>query len=291
MAASAVPRPPASCLTCRAGRCRATCLKLLPISLGGRDARILRGAKLLALAINWDGIPIDGIVAGIAAGGALASAAYSLRRSTDNAEARYRADLVYRYELAPAEDNALEARRVDDSHAPATGRKDIEVPRPKSEATVTPPPASVHAEEDPQRRMAALPIEYHAQVLAQSRASFLFSIAAALAGFLILAVAIAMVLNGQVAPGLATMVAAVITEAVPLLFFTQSNRARKVMAAQLDGFRNDAEIARAASERRELIEMVGDPDKRDALISDTVLKLAEPQVPRGKQLDAIDVGL
>lgn len=221
----------------------------------------------------------------LAAGTALLAGAVplilrSFQRSSDQAEVRYRNDLVRRFEAALTDDVGLTDSVAIQLIRPGTP--------PKTEHVATPPKGShqtaptvpkTSAEEDAERRMASLPVEYHAQVLAQSRTSFAFSIGAALVGFLILAVAIVLVLTGHVKPGLATMVGSVIAEAVPALFFTQSNRARKLMAGQLEGFRTDAETSRQARERRDLIELVSDPVARDNLISETVLVLAKRPLP------------
>lgn len=212
-------------------------------------------------------VGLESVEVALAVGGAAAAAlgtgtALFSQRSTDRAEARYRTDLVEVFEAA------LNDHSNDHSSGskPVLGLDGVAIKETVGDSSKT----------DTQARLAALPVEYHAQVLAQSRASFFFSIGAAVVGFAILAVAIVVILTGNVAPGLATMVAAAITETVPALFFTQSNRARKMMADQLDGFRADAETQRAARERRELIEMVQDPTSRDALIAQTVARLTGP---------------
>lgn len=201
----------------------------------------------------------------------------ALKRQADHAESRYQIDLVRVYEAARGDDAGLSDEGQTELTSPDTEPRTVPGTSPSrmkvGESRITP---ARHLEDDQEKRIAGLPIQYHAQVLGQAQTSFLFSIGAAVIGFLILAIAIALVLGGRVAPGLATMVASVIAEVVPALFFTQSNRARKLVAGQLDGFRADAEIGRQARERRELIELVRDPDSRDKLIAETVLKLAAP---------------
>ncbi|SDC45699.1 hypothetical protein SAMN05421872_102334 [Nocardioides lianchengensis] len=111
-------------------------------------------------------------------------------------------------------------------------------------------------------------------MLAQSRQSFILSVGAAVVGFLVITIGVILAFVGTAPATIATMAGGVIAEAVAALFFTQSNRARSVMAGQLEGFREADEVSRQATERRDLIEMVRSPEKRDDLLVETVLMLA-----------------
>lgn len=213
------------------------------------------------LAVNSDlAVAATALAAGTSV--ALAGLATAVsRRSTDRAEERYRksldADLVSLFEATLGDhEGVVDADIVVDN---------------------TPADTPHHRlEDEARRRMAALPIDYHAQVLAQSRQSFIFSIGAAVVGFLIIALSILLVLGDQVAPGIASMVGAAIAEAVAALFFRQSNQARALMSGQLEGFRAAEEVDRQARERKELIQLVEDSPTRDELITQTVLRLTDP---------------
>lgn len=218
------------------------------------------GGDMSVWAMDLNAEVATSLVAAAATVGVAGIAASVARRSTDQAEARYRKSLDSN--LVSAFESAL---RRDDGDI-------VEAEIVESE----PAEATVHrVEDEARRRLAALPVDYHAQVLAQSRQSFIFSLGAAVVGFFIVAVSIMLVLADQIAPGIASMVGAVLAEVVAALFFQQSNRARALMSGQLDGFRQAEEADRRSRERRDLIELVVDTPTRDDLITQTVLRLAD----------------
>ncbi|WP_139175422.1 TRADD-N-associated membrane domain-containing protein [Nocardioides lianchengensis] len=199
----------------------------------------------------------------------------TVRRSTDKAEANYRQSLRITYgpkvvfeelraasEAAPAQLEVINGEADPLPHGKTPPKLD-------GEPSLNPPEANDH-----RARLAALPIDYHAQVLAQSRQSFILSVGAAVVGFLVITIGVILAFVGTAPATIATMAGGVIAEAVAALFFTQSNRARSVMAGQLEGFREADEVSRQATERRDLIEMVRSPEKRDDLLVETVLMLA-----------------
>lgn len=178
------------------------------------------------------------------------------RNSVDSAEQRYRktlTDVYYTYDPLPL-------------RTPASGSQ---AESPIKERA----PAS--SEDESRSRLAALPIDYHAQVLAQSRQTFILSMGAAVVGFLVIAVGVLLAFVGSTTTTVATMAGGVVAEAVAALFFSQSNRTRNTMAKQLEGFRESDEIARQSTERRALIDMIGDDAKRDDLIAKAVLALTD----------------
>lgn len=212
---------------------------------------------MLLLQIGQPSALVVGIIV-VAAALAAVGVTFFARRSTDAAEQRYHQS------LSPA----VVATTTTTTEGGGEGGL-----RTRSVAAIA-------ANADPEHQLAALPAEYHSQVLAQSRQSFIFSIGAAVVGLFVIVVAILLVLSGHGATGVTSMIGGAISETVPVLFFSQSNKARKLMAGQLDGFRAAAETAREARERRELIQMVKDPIKRDELIAETVLVLAQQRPAR-----------
>lgn len=205
---------------------------------------------------------------------AMVSAGYlarGARNSTDRAEASYR-------RLLRADIGGVQIDLEEPTEEPARQSEAGEQPPEKaypdldagpvlkvSPATTTP---------DPKLTLAKLPIDYHAQVLAQSRQSFALSLGAAIAGFLVIAIGVVLAFVGTVPTTVATMAGGVIAEAVAALFFTQSNKARSLMAGQLEGFRQSEETGRQAAERLTLINMVAEQQTKDELIAKTVLALA-----------------
>lgn len=95
----------------------------------------------------------------------------------------------------------------------------------------------------------ALMRKYHAQGLAQSRLSFLLSLVFAGLGFAVIVFAIVSTdssksISAQSLP-FASLVSAVVIEAVSALFFVQSNRAQKVMVEFFDRLRADRKLEEA----------------------------------------------
>jgi Flp pilus assembly protein TadB len=79
---------------------------------------------------------------------------------------------------------------------------------------------------------------YHNQGLSQSRVSFGFSLFLGLLGFSVIVYAV--LTRSQQA---ATYISGAVTEAVSVLFFTQSNQARRLMAQFFDKLRDDRRLA------------------------------------------------
>lgn len=121
-------------------------------------------------------------------------------------------------------------------------------------------------------------IQYHANSLAQSQLSFRFSIAAATAGFAIIAIGVGQlyfVKDSSQGPIL-TLVAGTIIDAVAALFFTQSNQARKSMTEFFDKLRLDRQF----NESLRLCESIRDPLMQSQIKSKLCLYFAgirEPQ--------------
>jgi hypothetical protein len=86
-------------------------------------------------------------------------------------------------------------------------------------------------------RRQALAETYHKQGLSQSRVTFAFSLLLGLLGFGVIVYAL---LNKSQEIG--AFIAGAVTEAVSALFFTQSNQARKMMAAFFDKLRDDRRL-------------------------------------------------
>lgn len=120
--------------------------------------------------------------------------------------------------------------------------------------------------------------KYHAQGLAQSRISFIFSIAFAALGFGVIVVAILATdpdkgISDQAVP-FAAVVSSIIIEAVASLFFVQSNRAQKVMVQFFDRLRTD----RRLEEALQLADQMPEPTLRARMMLVLGLSLAQRQV-------------
>jgi hypothetical protein len=102
---------------------------------------------------------------------------------------------------------------------------------------------------------AVLMREYHARSLAQSQLSFQFALGAAVAGFLVILLAIATVaFGGFEKAGIAgiQLVAATIVEAVAGLFFALSNRSRALLTEFFDKLREDRQLDESLRLARDL---------------------------------------
>ncbi len=88
--------------------------------------------------------------------------------------------------------------------------------------------------------------EYHAQGLAQSKASFWFSLIFASLGFaVIVSAAVSLQPNEKVLEQgrtIVTLIAGTVIDAVAALFFVQSNKARQLMVEFFDRLRNDQKL-------------------------------------------------
>lgn len=83
-------------------------------------------------------------------------------------------------------------------------------------------------------------IQYHVLSLAQSRISFWFSIGAGTLGFCVILIgAIAAILGGSIYYAIIPVISGAIIDAVAVLFFTQSNQARRLMTVFFDKLRED----------------------------------------------------
>ncbi|MFG1885465.1 hypothetical protein [Micromonospora sp. NPDC049102] len=112
-------------------------------------------------------------------------------------------------------------------------------------------------EADPEDRQYALQREYHSRGLAQSGQSFWFSLIAAAVGFIvIIAALVAAALDtnqGLQIPAL-QVVSGTIIEAVSVLFFVQSNKARELMTSFFDKLREDRKFEESLVIAREMEE-------------------------------------
>ncbi len=102
---------------------------------------------------------------------------------------------------------------------------------------------------------------YYAQVLAQSKISFWFSLVFASIGFFIIVLAAFMHAGADSGSTIARFIAGGVVDAVAALFFIQSKRAQESMAEFFDKLRRD----RNHVEARRLCESLEIPAARDAL--------------------------
>lgn len=116
---------------------------------------------------------------------------------------------------------------------------------------------------------------YYAQILAQSKVSFWFSLVFASIGFLIIVLAAFMHADAQAGSTIARFVAGGVVDAVAALFFVQSKRAQESMAEFFDKLRRD----RNHLEARKLCESLDTASARDALRLRLSLHYAEVEKP------------
>ena len=116
---------------------------------------------------------------------------------------------------------------------------------------------------------------YYAQILAQSKVSFWFSLVFASIGFLIIVLAAFMHADAQAGSTIARFFAGGIVDAVAALFFVQSKRAQESMADFFDKLRRD----RNHVEARKLCESLDTSSARDALRLRLSLHYAEVETP------------
>lgn len=112
---------------------------------------------------------------------------------------------------------------------------------------------------------------YYAQVLAQSKISFWFSLIFASLGFTVIIAAGFMFSKTTTGASVAQFIAGIIMDAVSGLFFVQSRNAQTAMGEFFDKLRRD----RQQVESRKLCESVVDPQAKDALKIQLSLHYAE----------------
>jgi hypothetical protein len=107
--------------------------------------------------------------------------------------------------------------------------------------------------------------KYHGQGLAQSRASFWFSLAFASLGFIIIATAVLTIDRSaslsQQSAAVISLISGTIIDAVAGLFFVQSSRAQQVMQEFFDKLRTDRKL----EESLKLVDKVADPELQGRL--------------------------
>lgn len=116
---------------------------------------------------------------------------------------------------------------------------------------------------------------YYAQVLAQSKTSFWFSLVFASIGFLIIVLAAFMHADAESGSTIARFIAGGVVDAVAALFFVQSKRAQESMADFFDKLRRD----RNHVEARNLCENLETKEAKDALRLRLALHYAEVEAP------------
>lgn len=116
---------------------------------------------------------------------------------------------------------------------------------------------------------------YYAQVLAQSKTSFWFSLVFASIGFLIIILAAFMHADAESGSTIARFIAGGVVDAVAALFFVQSKRAQESMADFFDKLRRD----RNHVEARSLCESLETKEAKDALRVRLALHYAEVDTP------------
>jgi len=118
-----------------------------------------------------------------------------------------------------------------------------------------------------ERRGDAIPFEteqlanYYAQVLAQSKVSFWFSLVFASLGFLVIIAAALLYSQERTGSTIASFSAGAIIDAVAALFFVQSKNAQRAMGEFFDKLRKD----RMQAEARAMCESIQDAHTKDAL--------------------------
>jgi len=103
--------------------------------------------------------------------------------------------------------------------------------------------------------------KYYAQVLAQSKTSFWFSLIFASIGFSVIVFAVFSYNNVNVGTSAVQLIAGVVIDAVAALFFVQSKNAQKSMGEFFDKLRKD----RQQVESRTLCDSISDKKAQDAL--------------------------
>lgn len=126
--------------------------------------------------------------------------------------------------------------------------------------------------------------QYYAQVLAQSRTSFWFSLVFASIGFLVIVVAGFTYSRGGTGATVAQFIAGLVMDAVSALFFVQSKTAQKAMGEFFDKLRRD----RQQVESRKLAESISDPAAKDALRIQLALHYAD--VPKSDEISQSIIG-
>ena len=162
----------------------------------------------------------------------------------------FRAGVLKKFTLGPWE---LEASPADISDA-----KDL------VEAATRPLSDTIPFETDQLAR-------YYAQVLAQSKVSFWFSLVFASLGFFVIVTAAFMYSDGRVGNTVASFVAGAIIDAVAALFFVQSKNAQTSLSQFFDKLRRDRQLV----ESRKLCDNISNDETKDALRVHLALHYAE----------------
>ncbi len=126
--------------------------------------------------------------------------------------------------------------------------------------------------------------QYYAQVLAQSRTSFWFSLIFASLGFVVIVIAGFRYTATAAGATVAQIIAGVIMDAVSALFFVQSKNAQAAMGQFFDKLRRD----RQQAESRKLCDSVNNLLACDALRIQLALHYAE--VPGGQEIGSAIIG-
>ncbi|MFL6333494.1 MAG: TRADD-N-associated membrane domain-containing protein [Pyrinomonadaceae bacterium] len=117
---------------------------------------------------------------------------------------------------------------------------------------------------------------YYAQVLAQSKISFWFSLVFASLGFFVIVSSALMYADSRLGSTVASFTAGVIMDAVAALFFVQSKNAQTSMSQFFDKLRRD----RQQAESRKILESVSNDAAKDALRIQLALHYAEVEGSR-----------
>lgn len=113
--------------------------------------------------------------------------------------------------------------------------------------------------------------QYYAQILAQSKISFWFSLIFASLGFVVIILASFLHADGNVQATSVQVFAGVIMDAVSALFFVQSRNAQKSMGEFFDKLRRD----RQQLESRKLCDSIENPTAKDAIRMQLALHYAD----------------
>jgi hypothetical protein len=123
--------------------------------------------------------------------------------------------------------------------------------------------------------------QYYAQVLAQSKISFWFSLLFASLGFGVIVIAGFKYTSTANGAAVAQFVAGIIMDAVAALFFVQAKNAQAAMGDFFDKLRSDRQLV----ESRSLCESISSPSARDALR--VQLSLHYAQVASREQISGV----
>lgn len=117
--------------------------------------------------------------------------------------------------------------------------------------------------------------QYYAQVLAQSKVSFWFSLIFASLGFFVIIASAFLYSGANSGATIVQFIAGLVMDAVAALFFVQSKRAQESMGKFFGDLRKD----RLQVESRKLSESINNPEAKDALRIQLALHYAEIAKP------------